>query len=393
MCGRHRLQKKVSGRFGTDPSGQASARRSAKAGRFPVAPMNRIFISYRTIDGAKDASRLADDLGRVFGDDQVFLDRQDLRGGSSWRQEIARAIGHRPVVLLLITPGFAAARHPDGRLRLDDADDPVRLEVESAIDAGAVLMPLRVDGTPMPHADDLPPSMHALTERHALPLRTDDWSRLDLPRIIADIERLGVAPAGTPAAPRPRMHALRWALAAAVLLLTLAGVRYAARDDLVLPPTAAGPRDASPPPPDPSRPLEVKAAEPARGSLEGRWLLTTADGDRIPLTIRQQGERLLLRSEPLRIDNDPDWRAYLDTLAAMKAGPLTHILFTAEGRLSADRADLAVLIASAEERGEGSFVVDTGHLDLRVGPEGRVMAGSLQLNSGERDTVVLARQP
>ena len=356
--------------------------------------MNRIFISYRTIDGAKDASRLADDLGRVFGDDQVFLDRQDLRGGSSWRQEITRAIGHRPVVLLLITPCFAAARYPDGRLRLHDADDPVRLEVESAIEAGAVLMPLRVDGTPMPQADDLPPSMHALTERHALPLRTDDWSRLDLPRIISDIERLGVARAGTPAPPPPRMNALRWALAAAVLLVTLAGVHYASRDDLVLPPTAAGPRGASlPSSPEPPRPLEVKAAEPAPGRLEGRWLLTTADGDRIPLSVRQQGERLLLRSEPVRIDNDPDWRAYLDTLAAMKAGPLTHILFTAEGRLSADRADLAVVIASAEERGEGSFVVDTGHLDLRVGPEGRVMAGSLQLNSGERDTVVLARQP
>lgn len=351
--------------------------------------MNRIFISYRTVDGAKDASRLADDLGRVFGDDQVFLDRQDLRGGSSWRQEIARAIGHRPVVLLLITQGFAGARHPDGRLRIHDVDDPVRLEVESAIDASAVLMPLRVDGTPMPLAANLPPSIQLLTERHALPLRTDDWSRLDLPRIVGDIERLGVSRAGAAATPRPRIHALRWALAAAALLATIAGVRHAATDDLALPTTAAGPEPVQAPP----RPVEVRTVEQERGLLEGRWLLTTADGDRIPLSIRQQGDRLQLRSEPVRIDNDPDWRAYLDTLAAMKAAPLSHIIFTAEGRLSADRADLAVVIASAEERGEGSFVVDTGHLDLRIGPEGRVMAGSVQLNSGERDTVVLARQP
>lgn len=356
--------------------------------------MNRIFISYRTADGAKDASRLADDLGRVFGDDQVFLDRQDLRGGSSWRQEIARAIGHRPVVLLLITPGFAGACHPDGRVRMHDADDPVRLEVEAAIDASAVLMPLRVDGTPMPLATDLPHSIHMLTERHALPLRTDDWSRLDLPRIVADIERLGVAPAGAAATPGPRIHALRWALAAAVLLATIAGLRLTGQPEIALPPTASGPE------PTAARPREVEAkdaglrpAEPEHGPLDGRWLLTTADGDRIPLSIRQQGDRLQLRSEPVRIDNDPDWRAYLDTLAAMKAAPLTHIVFTAEGRLSADRADLAVVIAGAEGRSGGSFVVDTGHLDLRIGPEGRAMAGTVQLNSGERDTVVLARQP
>jgi hypothetical protein len=47
--------------------------------------MNRIFISYRSSDGFKEATRLAGDLNRVFGKDQVFLDKQDLRGGSSWR--------------------------------------------------------------------------------------------------------------------------------------------------------------------------------------------------------------------------------------------------------------------------------------------------------------------
>ena len=44
--------------------------------------MNRIFVSYRNSDGFKDANRLAVDLNRVFGKDQVFLDKQDLRGGS-----------------------------------------------------------------------------------------------------------------------------------------------------------------------------------------------------------------------------------------------------------------------------------------------------------------------
>ncbi|HEY9192581.1 MAG TPA: toll/interleukin-1 receptor domain-containing protein, partial [Methyloversatilis sp.] len=129
--------------------------------------MNRIFISYRSVDGSKDASRLAEDLGRVFGDDHVFLDRQDLRGGSSWRAEIAGALDHRPVALFLITPDFAGARHPDGRLRIADADDPVRCEIQAAVDAGATLMPLLIDGTPMPAADSLPEALRGITEMHA----------------------------------------------------------------------------------------------------------------------------------------------------------------------------------------------------------------------------------
>lgn len=87
--------------------------------------MNRILISYRNSDGFKDANRLAVDLDRVFGKDQVFLDKQDLRGGSSWRDEIMTALGAKPVVLALITPDYFGAVDGNGR-RIDHEDDPVR---------------------------------------------------------------------------------------------------------------------------------------------------------------------------------------------------------------------------------------------------------------------------
>lgn len=45
--------------------------------------MNRIFISYRSSDGKKDADRLCADLSRLLGDEQVFFDKQDLEGGTS----------------------------------------------------------------------------------------------------------------------------------------------------------------------------------------------------------------------------------------------------------------------------------------------------------------------
>jgi hypothetical protein len=244
----------------------------------------------------------------------------------------------------------------------------------------------------MPSAASLPEPLRVITERHALPLRTDDWTRLDLPRIVADIERLGVPRGGVTAAEavRPvRSNARRWALAAAAVLGITALVRLAVEDDaeLPLPPTAAGVVTTTPSPADAAQPVAALAAD--RPSLDGRWLLTTQNGERIPLHLRQRDDRLSLRSEPVRVDNDPAWRDYIATLAAMEGPPLTHIVFTAHGAVFGDVADLAVRVVSAD----GSFLVDSGNLTLRIGPERRVLAGKVELNSGEKNTVVLSRRP
>jgi hypothetical protein len=94
----------------------------------------RIFISYRTVDGKDKATALARDLGVRFGDEQVFLDKDDLRGGSTWRDEVQRTLGAKPVLLLLITPQLLAATDASGALRIADPGDPVRREVVAALE-------------------------------------------------------------------------------------------------------------------------------------------------------------------------------------------------------------------------------------------------------------------
>lgn len=334
---------------------------------------------------------MADDLGSAFGAEHVFLDREDLRGGSSWRDEIARAIDHRPIVLLLITPAFFSARHADGRLRIEDADDPVRCEILSALEAGAILMPLRVDGTAMPPTDSLPEALRSVTEWHALPLRTDDWSRVDLPRIVADIQRLGVALADAqpvaPVAPVSDGRAgirrpFAWAVAVFALAVA-AGLMLADRSRLSPLPVAVLPVQAVMT--DPVR-STVPASSPR---LDGPWILSGKNGDRIPLHIRHRDDRLSLRSEPVRIGDDPAWKSYIDALAASNGPRLTHIRLTAEGELFGDEADLAVVILSAD----GSFVVDTGNLHLHIAPDRSGMTARMALNSGDTDAVVLVRGP
>jgi hypothetical protein len=154
--------------------------------------MNRIFISYRTSDGKKDANRLAEDLNRIFGDDQVFFDKHDLQGGAAWRDAIGHALGQRPVVLLLMTPDLFGAPHPDGTgRRIDHADDPIRMELVFAQRQGALIVPLLTEGMVMPGKASLPGDLHFIGEAHALKLRTDDWSH-DLGRLVTDLTKQGI---------------------------------------------------------------------------------------------------------------------------------------------------------------------------------------------------------
>jgi hypothetical protein len=155
--------------------------------------MNRIFISYRTSDAKKDAHRLAVDLERVFGDEQVFFDKHDLRGGAAWRDSIGAALGERPIVLVLMTPELVGAAHPEGGRRIDRDDDPIRGELVEANRHGALVVPLLTEGMTMPGRSVLPAELHFMAEAHALKLRTDDWAH-DLVRLIADLTRQGVEP-------------------------------------------------------------------------------------------------------------------------------------------------------------------------------------------------------
>ena len=101
--------------------------------------MTRIFISYRTSDGVDKATALARELNAVFGDEQVFLDKEDLPAGQPWREAIGTALDGQPILLLLITPQVLGPR-------LQDADDPVRREVAAALEFGAHVIPLLGDG-------------------------------------------------------------------------------------------------------------------------------------------------------------------------------------------------------------------------------------------------------
>jgi hypothetical protein len=157
--------------------------------RLFIPTMAPIFVSYRSDDAKAWALMLASELADKFGERQVFLDKDDLSAGK-WRAQIDDALATCSVMLVVIGRNWLTAADLGGRRRLDDPDDVHRYEVVSALDRNLTVVPVLVDGAPIPLKEQLPIDLGPLTEQQARTL-ADDRSRrsVDFQNIFADVER------------------------------------------------------------------------------------------------------------------------------------------------------------------------------------------------------------
>jgi len=137
----------------------------------------KIFISYRRADAAGRAARLHDALATEYGRHNVFTDIDRIPPGSTFRDEIARAIAESDVVLVLIGRQWTTVTDPTGARRLHADDDLVRIEVETALAQGIRVIPVLLDGASIPAAADLPGSISAIAGIHALEMPDRGWTK------------------------------------------------------------------------------------------------------------------------------------------------------------------------------------------------------------------------
>lgn len=151
---------------------------TAPTGNVPA----RIFMSYRHEETGYPAAWLYDLLVGRFGRSQVFKDIDSIVLGDDFVEAINTAVGSCDVLLALIGARWLTITGKDGRRRLDDPGDFVRLEIEAALARNVRVIPVLFDGASMPRADELPAGLAALARRQALELSP---SRFD-----ADSQRL-----------------------------------------------------------------------------------------------------------------------------------------------------------------------------------------------------------
>ena len=171
---------------------------------------NRIFISYRRSDSAGYAGRLEEALERRFGRGSVFRDVIDIAPGQDFVAVIRERLAGAHTVLALIGPNWAGT-DAEGRRRIDDERDFVRLELAVALEGKARVVPVLLPGADMPAESSLPDALKPLARRHALTLGDTHWD--------ADVARLAASIGGA-----RRRAFWPWALGGAALAAALATV-------------------------------------------------------------------------------------------------------------------------------------------------------------------------
>ena len=148
----------------------------------------RIFISYRREDSAGHTGRLYDALQAHFGQENVFMDLSAIDAGQNFVDAIETAIGSCDVLIAVIGKEWLTCLGAAGR-RLEDPGDFVRAEIAAALERGIPVIPVLVEGTPMPSASALPDPLKPLAKRNALELSDARWS-YDIGRLIQAAEKI-----------------------------------------------------------------------------------------------------------------------------------------------------------------------------------------------------------
>ena len=172
----------------------------------------KVFISYRRKDSQPFADRIYDWLEREFGRDNIFKDVDAIPYGWDFRKSLQDAVTQCDVLLAVIGPRWLGETDAAGRRRVDDPEDWVRIEIETALTRDIPVIPILVDGALFPRGEDLPPSLQGLVYRHGMPVRHDPDFHYDIGRLIKALRATvpGVSrPAPTKAVQEPGPKAVK----------------------------------------------------------------------------------------------------------------------------------------------------------------------------------------
>jgi len=186
---------------------------------------SKIFISYRREDTRGDAGRLTDKLKFHFGEKQIFRDVEAIEAGVDFVEAINDAVGACTALIAVIGPNWLKITDEQGRRRLDDPHDFVRLEIAAALTRRIRVIPVLVGGASMPKAGEIPADLESFARRQSQELSDQRWD-YDVGHLIETLEKLGIKRHVRPAPDKTFWTRGKIVGALAVGLLLIAGIFY-----------------------------------------------------------------------------------------------------------------------------------------------------------------------
>ena len=186
--------------------------------------MPHITISYRRANSDAMAGRIRDRLADYYGPDSIFIDIDSIPVGVDFREQIKRELSKNDALLVLVGPKWRGAGK-GGRARINDENDPVRVEVETALARGIPVVPILVNGATMPKPNELPESLRNFSFHNAATVDAGQDFHPHMERLIRSLDRV-LGRESAPPAPtgHARSRLLPWtAIGLAVCLVAGAG--------------------------------------------------------------------------------------------------------------------------------------------------------------------------
>jgi hypothetical protein len=198
---------------------------------------SKIILSYRRSDSDVITGRIRDNLANHYGEDAVFMDIDSIPLGFDYRKQVKDALAENQVMIVVIGPKWLGGNGKDARI--NENNDPVRIELETAFHQGMPIIPVLVSGATMPKAADLPQSLEGLCYINAGEVDGGRDFRQHMSRLIHGIDQIlktsesplsgqtsktePVSRSGSPPGSRPKW--VPFALGAiACLLVTVGGI-------------------------------------------------------------------------------------------------------------------------------------------------------------------------
>ena len=128
------------------------------------------------------------------------MDVSAIAPGRDFRKAIDESVASCTVLLAIIGQEWLNTKDAQGRRRLEDANDFVRIELASALRRDIPVVPVLVRGAKMPIAEELPDDLKELAFRNAVELTHARW-KSDVQVLIRALRPYMDEPGGRPSAP------------------------------------------------------------------------------------------------------------------------------------------------------------------------------------------------
>ena len=148
-----------------------------------------LFLNYRRDDSQDITDRIHDRLRQEFGVDRVIKDLDSTTRSNDLRLAREEILSSCRVMLTVIGKQWLSLTDEIGRRRIDNVDDPVRQEIETALKIGIRVIPILVDGALPPRPTDLPRCLENLAYAQMINLRPDRDFHNDMYALIAKVKQ------------------------------------------------------------------------------------------------------------------------------------------------------------------------------------------------------------